>query len=171
MQMWVLLPALCLALTPSHASDLLVNSPKRVSKTTKKKQDRVAFLFLVRDTIYHQGIWREFFKQFAGQFSIYVHTKSPPPVSKLASKWTRFFLRKAQFIQDPVATEWKNFSLVRAQNRLLSTALKSKTNQHFVFLSEACLPVKHPRVIASEFLSRAAENRTNSLFCMEKAEL
>ncbi|KAK7259389.1 hypothetical protein RIF29_24996 [Crotalaria pallida] len=42
---------------------------------------------------------------------------------------------------EPVA--WGKFSMVEAEKRLLARALLDPDNQHFVLLSESCVPVRH----------------------------
>ncbi len=91
---------------------------------------KIAFLFLTVGNIYHEDVWRTFFKDHADSYSLYVHAKtSLAPHS--------FFASAA--IAEKVPTTWEH--TMEAQRALLREALKDPANTKFVFLSESTIPL------------------------------
>lgn len=95
---------------------------------------KVAFLFLTRGDHFHAQMWEEYWRGHEGKFSIYGHSAER---RKLSKGW----LRDAQ-IAENVPTAWGDISLVRAELALLKSSLQDKTNTHFIFASEACVPIR-----------------------------
>ncbi|OIV97767.1 hypothetical protein TanjilG_12524 [Lupinus angustifolius] len=70
-----------------------------------------------------------------GKFSIYVHASKEKPVHV-----SRYFVGREIHSE---SVGWGKFSMVEAEKRLLAHALLDPDNQHFVLLSESCIPVRH----------------------------
>jgi hypothetical protein len=95
---------------------------------------KVAFLFLTRGDHFHPKIWQEYWQGHENLVSIYGHSAER---SKMPGGWL-----KSNQIQDYIVTAWGDISLVRAEMALLRAALAEKANTHFVFASEACVPIR-----------------------------
>lgn len=94
---------------------------------------KLAFCFLIRDSIHHEEIWNLFFKNVETQiYNIYIHYKTNTPLT--------FF--ENYKLSNCIETSWGNISLVKAQNLLLEEGVKDEENTHFIFLSESCIPLK-----------------------------
>jgi hypothetical protein len=96
---------------------------------------KIAFLFLIRESLYHPELWETYFKSALDSnedYSIYIHYAKSINIG-----WFNQFK-----LSNTVPTKWGHISLVEAMNVLLENALKDKENQMFVFLSESCIPVK-----------------------------
>jgi hypothetical protein len=105
-----------------HAQSLISGSMKKI-----------AFLFLIYDEIANEQLWRNFFRKIdKTRYSIFIHWKYETTL--------RYF--DAHKLKCPVATEYAEPSLVKAQNLLLREALKDPENERFVFLSNSCIPLK-----------------------------
>ncbi|XP_061346181.1 glycosyltransferase BC10-like [Gastrolobium bilobum] len=99
------------------------------------KTPKVAFLFMTPGSLPFERLWHMFFQGHEGKFSIYVHASREKPVHV-----SRYFVGR-DIHSEPVS--WGNFSMVEAEKRLLANALIDPDNQHFVLLSESCIPVRH----------------------------
>jgi hypothetical protein len=94
---------------------------------------KVAFLFLIYDAINLEELWAKFFEHVDKQkYSIYIHYKFNVPL-KYFDKYK---------LLNCIETKYADVSLVCAQNMLLKEALKDNDNQHFIFLSNSCIPFK-----------------------------
>ena len=110
------------------------------NKPTTKK---IAFCFLIIDKINHEELWHRFFeKADKNKYNIYIHYKENVPLKYL----------EEYKIQNCIETKWGDISLVKAQNIMLEEALKDQQNEHFIFLSNSCVPVKNFHYIY-EFLN------------------
>ncbi|KAH1203226.1 hypothetical protein GmHk_17G049520 [Glycine max] len=69
-----------------------------------------------------------------GKFSVYVHSSKEKPTHV-----SSFFVGR-EIHSEPVG--WGKISMVEAERRLLAHALLDPDNQHFVLLSESCIPVR-----------------------------
>lgn len=99
-------------------------------------EGRLAFLFLVYETILHEQLWLDFFAQAPpGRFTVYVHAKTVVPMHP-------FFAARRLSEAETVPTNWGDITLVHAHNALLRTALADEANRKFVSLSQACIPLK-----------------------------
>jgi hypothetical protein len=104
---------------------------------------KIAFCFLIYDTINHEEIWYRFFKNIdTNKYSIYIHYKTDKPL---------IYFNKYK-LNNCIDTEWGKISLVEAQNLLLKEGLKDPHNTNFIFISNSCIPLKSFNKIYS-FLS------------------
>ncbi|KAJ4913191.1 hypothetical protein Rs2_07812 [Raphanus sativus] len=94
---------------------------------------KIAFLFLTPGTLPFEKLWDEFFKGHEGKFTIYIHPSKERPVHI-----SRHFSDR-EIHSDEVT--WGRISMVDAEKRLLVNALEDPDNQHFVLLSESCIPL------------------------------
>lgn len=97
---------------------------------------KIAFCFIVYDVLECEEVWYEFLKNVdPSLYNIYIH-----PKAELKSKYFEYHqICQSKRIKN---TKWGDVSLVKAQNALLETALEDIENEHFVFLSQACIPLK-----------------------------
>lgn len=94
---------------------------------------KIAFLFLIYDIINHEDLWKTFFdKADKTQYNIYIHYKN--------NKSLKYF--ENYKLVNCIQTEYADISIVKAQTILLEEALKDENNQHFIFLSNSCIPLK-----------------------------
>ena len=99
---------------------------------------KIAFCFLIYDKIYHEELWKLFFNHIdPQQYSIYIHYKHNVPLQYFESY-------KLAYCID---THYSELSIVHAQNILLEHALRDECNQHFIFLSQSCIPLKNFKYI------------------------
>lgn len=91
---------------------------------------KIAFLFLVISTIYHESYWQDFFKGHEHYYSVYVHAKKPFDENSIF---------KQHELPYKVPTTWSN--TIKAQVAMLKTALEDPENTSFVFLSDATIPL------------------------------
>lgn len=94
---------------------------------------KLAFLFLIIDSIPHEDIWEAFFKQAQyDQYSIIINSKSKDyKVSKFFSQY---------ILQDSIILNWGD--ILSGFVHLFKHSIKNEHNTHFVFLSESCIPIK-----------------------------
>jgi hypothetical protein len=105
---------------------------------------KVAFLFLIRDIINNPNVWYNFFDmEDKNNYNIYIHYTD---VANLG--WFD------QYKIQPVRTEWADISIVKAMNILLFEALKDKSNNMFIFLSESCVPIRSIKYIRNSLNNR-----------------
>lgn len=109
----------------------LFNIKKLQHFTTNNK--KIAFCFLIYDKINNEEHWYKFFEKVdKKKYNIYIHFKK--------NKKLKYFENmKINSLKD---TNWCGPSLVKAQNLLLKEALRDKDNNHFIFISNSCLPIK-----------------------------
>lgn len=94
---------------------------------------KISFCFLIYDKIHNENIWKSFFENVDSQkYNIYIHYKENKPL--------KYF--EQYKITNTVPTEWCGTSLINAQNVLLTNAISDINNQHFIFLSGSCIPLK-----------------------------
>ncbi|XP_031275496.1 glycosyltransferase BC10-like [Pistacia vera] len=106
----------------------ILNTPPVRSKNSK-----IAFLFLTPGPLPFEMLWDKFFHGHEGRFSVYVHASRDKPVH-----FSRYFINR-EIRSDQVV--WGRISMVDAERRLLANALKDPDNQHFVLLSDSCVPL------------------------------
>ena len=106
----------------------ILNSPVIVPKNPK-----IAFMFLTPGSLPFEKLWDNFFEGHEGKFSIYVHASKTKPVHV-----SRYFVGR-DIRSDQVV--WGKMSMVNAERRLLANALQDPNNQHFVLLSDSCVPL------------------------------
>ncbi|XVE75218.1 hypothetical protein DITRI_Ditri12bG0078000 [Diplodiscus trichospermus] len=96
---------------------------------------KVAFLFLTKGPVFLAPLWEKFFKGHEGLYSIYVH--SNPSFNLSEPKDSMFYGRRIPSKE----VAWGNVNMIEAERRLLANALLDFSNQRFVLLSEACIPL------------------------------
>ncbi|KAL2558989.1 uncharacterized protein Fot_03728 [Forsythia ovata] len=96
---------------------------------------KVAFMFLTRGPVLLAPLWEKFFKGHEGLYSIYVH--SDPAFNGPEPEFSVFHGRRIPSKK----VEWGHASMIEAERRLLANALLDFSNQRFVLLSEACIPL------------------------------
>ncbi|GER45768.1 Core-2/I-branching beta-1,6-N-acetylglucosaminyltransferase family protein [Striga asiatica] len=95
---------------------------------------KIAFLFLTPGALPFERLWDKFFQGHEGRFSVYVHASKDKPVH-----FSRYFINR-EIRSSKVS--WGKISMVDAERRLLANALKDLDNQHFVLLSDSCIPLR-----------------------------
>lgn len=94
---------------------------------------KIALCFLIYDKINHEQIWYDYLKNIdPNKYNIYIHYKTNKPL--------RYF--NDYKLQNCIETCWGCLSIVLAQNLILKEALKDPLNQHFIWLSGSCIPIK-----------------------------
>ena len=94
---------------------------------------KIAFLFLIYNGINNEKVWRTFFKHAPeNQYNIFIHYKN--------------YIKSEYFdkykLNNNIETSWGDTSIILAQNLLLKEALKDPEMEHFIFLSNSCIPFK-----------------------------
>uniref|UniRef100_A0A0C9S5S4 TSA: Wollemia nobilis Ref_Wollemi_Transcript_18600_1538 transcribed RNA sequence n=1 Tax=Wollemia nobilis TaxID=56998 RepID=A0A0C9S5S4_9CONI len=98
---------------------------------------KIAFMFLTRGSPPLETLWEAFFKGHEDKYSIYVHASKQ---ITLKTAWTSPVFRGRDIHSEKV--EWGKISMIDAERRLLIAALQDEDNQHFVLLSESCVPLR-----------------------------
>ncbi|KAE8711268.1 putative Eukaryotic aspartyl protease family protein [Hibiscus syriacus] len=101
--------------------------------TVLSKKSKIAFMFLTPSSLPFEKLWDMFFRGHERKFSVYVHASKEKPVHV-----SRYFLNR-EIRSDEVL--WGKISMVDAERRLLVRALEDLDNQHFVLLSDSCVPL------------------------------
>ncbi|XP_021774150.1 uncharacterized protein LOC110738087 [Chenopodium quinoa] len=96
---------------------------------------KLAFLFLTRGPLPLAPLWEMFFKGHEDRFSIYIHTH--PNYTDPMPKDSVFHGRRIP----SKSVEWASISMIDAERRLLASALLDYSNEKFILLSEACIPL------------------------------
>uniref|UniRef100_A0A1J3E2W9 Core-2/I-branching beta-1,6-N-acetylglucosaminyltransferase family protein n=1 Tax=Noccaea caerulescens TaxID=107243 RepID=A0A1J3E2W9_NOCCA len=107
----------------------ILSSPRVIKKTSK-----IAFMFLTPGTLPFEKLWDLFFQGHEGKFSVYIHASKDTPVHT-----SRYFLNR-EIRSDEVV--WGRISMIDAERRLLTSALRDPENQQFVLLSDSCVPLR-----------------------------
>ena len=95
---------------------------------------KIALCFLIYEEIYHEELWYKWLNNIdKNKYNIYIHYKNNKPL-KYFDKYK---------IKEHIETCWGCIGIVLAQNAILREALKDPENQHFVFLSDSCVPFKN----------------------------
>ncbi|KAF8762957.1 hypothetical protein HU200_008803 [Digitaria exilis] len=106
--------------------------------TNRKRQPKVAFLFLTNSDLVFAPLWEKFFDGHHGLLNVYVHAD---PSAELTSPPTPSFKGR---IVPAKATQRASATLISAARRLLATALlDDPANHFFALLSQSCVPL-HP---------------------------
>ncbi|CAN6439280.1 unnamed protein product [Victoria cruziana] len=100
-----------------------------------KRVPKVAFLFLTRGPLPLAPLWERFFKGHDGKYSIYVHAH--PSYNGTVAEGSVFHDRRIPSKE----CKWGSITLLEAERRLLANALLDFSNERFVLLSEACIPL------------------------------
>ncbi|KAL9226922.1 hypothetical protein vseg_002679 [Gypsophila vaccaria] len=99
----------------------------------ESKNPKIAFLFLTPGSLPFELLWDKFFQGHEGRFSVFIHASREKPVHI-----SRHFIGR-DIRSDKVV--WGKISMVDAERRLLAHALRDPDNQHFVLLSDSCVPL------------------------------
>ncbi|XP_059637545.1 glycosyltransferase BC10-like [Cornus florida] len=99
----------------------------------KSENPKIAFMFLIPGSLPFENLWDKFLHGHEGRFSVYVHASKEKPVYL-----SPYFINR-DVRSDKVA--WGKISMVDAERRLLANALEDPDNQHFVLLSDSCVPL------------------------------
>ncbi|CAL0314637.1 unnamed protein product [Lupinus luteus] len=102
---------------------------------TNKTTLKVAFMFLIKGKLPLAPLWEKFFKGHEGFYNIYLH--QDPSYKDNVHEDSAFYGRKIPS-QHVI---WGTSSMIDAERRLLANALLDFSNQHFVLLSESCIPL------------------------------
>ncbi|BFG17085.1 hypothetical protein CerSpe_033590 [Prunus speciosa] len=98
---------------------------------------KIAFMFLARGPAPLAPLWEKFFEGHQGFYSIYVHSEP----SHNQSSYARSSVFHGRRIPSDLKVKWGTVSLIEAERLLLANALLDISNQRFVLLSEACIPL------------------------------
>ncbi|XP_058113559.1 glycosyltransferase BC10-like isoform X2 [Magnolia sinica] len=99
----------------------------------QSKNPKIAFMFLTPGRLPFEKLWEKFFRGHEGRFSIYVHASKERPEHE-----------SPLFMNRDIRSEkvsWGKITMVDAEKRLLANALLDTDNQHFVLLSDSCVPL------------------------------
>ncbi|KAI7750655.1 hypothetical protein M8C21_029499, partial [Ambrosia artemisiifolia] len=113
-----------------------------------KRVPKIAFMFLARGPLPLAPLWEKFFVGNERLYSIYVHSL-PHYVSNFSTSSVFY----GRHIPSQIA-EWGRMSMCDAERRLLANALLDISNEWFVLLSEACIPL-HNFSIIYRYISRS----------------
>lgn len=109
---------------------------------------KIAFMFLTRGPLPMAPLWERFLNGNEKLYSIYIH--SLPSYEPDFRPSSVFYGRQ---IPSQVA-EWGMMSMCDAERRLLSNALLDISNEWFVLVSEACIPLQNFSII-HRYISRS----------------
>nr|POE61297.1 hypothetical protein CFP56_74109 [Quercus suber] len=116
---------------------------------------KIAFMFLTKGPLPMAPLWERFFKGHDGFYSIYVHAM--PSFDANYPPSSVFYRRQ---IPSQV-TEWGRMTMCDAERRLLANALLDISNEWFILLSEACIPLHNFSTVYS-YLSRSKHSFVGS---------
>ncbi|KAK4786325.1 hypothetical protein SAY86_003014 [Trapa natans] len=97
------------------------------------RNPKIAFMFLSPGSLPFERLWDRFFRGHEGRFTVYVHSSKEKPVHV-----SRYFINRDIRSEQVI---WGKISMVDAEKRLLANALHDPNNQHFVLLSDSCVPL------------------------------
>jgi hypothetical protein len=113
--------------------NILKSTKNHIESFLSVNKKKIALCFLIYEKIFHEDLWNKFLKNIdKNKFNIYIHYKINKPL-KYFEKYK---------LKENIDTCWGCLSIVLAQNLLLKEALKDKDNQHFIWLSDSCIPIK-----------------------------
>lgn len=142
----------------THAALARSNAPVHhnfLKTRSKKMVPKIAFLFLLRDTVEQPAVWDSFFRDADPlHFSVYVHRSKPS--SSLGS-----FQSLPSTVEVPyTASDW--CALMGVQVAALKEALRDADNQQFVFVAHNAVPLKSFEYIYRDLIVHSAQK---SKFC------
>ncbi|PRQ40318.1 putative glycosyl transferase, family 14 [Rosa chinensis] len=108
----------------------------RISEYPFHRVPKVAFMFLTKGPVHLAPLWEKFFKGHQGLYSIYVH--SDPSYNASSHPESPVFQGRRIPSQK---VKWAQVNMIEAESRLIANALLDISNQRFVLLSEACIPL------------------------------
>ena len=95
--------------------------------------NKIAFCFLVRETLNQPSAWESFLANHEEEYQIYCHPKHKEKVT--------IKLLKDNIIDENVPTKWGDISVTKAIIALLRAAYKDPNNKKFCLFSESCAPL------------------------------
>jgi hypothetical protein len=105
-------------------------------ESNKINNKKIAFCFLIYDSINHEKLWYEFFRNInKDKYNIYIHYKENKPLE--------YFEEYKINEEDIIETEWCKNSLVKAQIKLYEYAMRDKENYKMIMVSNSCIPLKN----------------------------
>ncbi len=105
----------------------------KFSPVTSGEGRKIALCFMIYDKINHESLWHSFYEKHKDKCNTYIHFKESTPLK---------YFEKAK-LKNCIHTKWGDISLVKAQNLLLDKAISDEAeNEHFIFLSNSCIPLK-----------------------------
>ncbi|KAK9691860.1 hypothetical protein RND81_09G224800 [Saponaria officinalis] len=116
-------------------ASLVVPKIKKAYYDDTWHRPKIAFMFLVRGALPLAPLWERFFLGHEGMYSIYVH--ACPTYNYSFPHDSVFHGRRVP----SKVVQWGKMNMVEAERRLLANALLDQSNQRFVLLSEACIPL------------------------------
>ena len=112
---------------------LIVGINYNVNNFSNSTNKKIAFCFLIYEEINHEELWYNFLKNIdKTKYNIYIHYKVDKPL--------KYF--NEYKLKNTIETCWGCLSVVQAQNLILKEAIKDDMNQHFIWLSDSCVPLK-----------------------------
>ncbi|KAL9377265.1 hypothetical protein Peur_031385 [Populus x canadensis] len=126
-------PAPTRELTDEEIASRVVIREILSASLTPTKNAKIAFMFLTPGPLPFEKLWDKFFSGHEDRFSVYVHASKEKPVHV-----SRYFVNQ-DIRSDQVI--WGKISMIDAERRLLANALRDPDNQHFVLLSDSCVPL------------------------------
>ena len=123
---------------------------------------KLAFLFLIYDSINCEEFWNGFFSGVdKNKYTIYIHYKQDKPL--------KYF--EEYKLTNCIKTQYANISIVNAQNIILEEALKDENNEHFIFVSNSCIPFKTFEHIYNNLdISKSYFNIAPQIQCFPRCE-
>ncbi|GAB2219106.1 hypothetical protein Droror1_Dr00006735 [Drosera rotundifolia] len=103
------------------------------SPPTQSEAPKIAFMFLTPGPLPFEKLWALFLQGHEGRFSIYIHA------SQEKTTYETVYFMDRHIRSDKV--EWGQVSMLDAEKRLLASAMEDPDNQHFVLLSDSCIPL------------------------------
>ncbi|XP_062080212.1 glycosyltransferase BC10-like [Humulus lupulus] len=106
------------------------------------KNPKIAFMFLTPSSLPFEMLWDKFFSGHEERFTVYVHASKESP-THVSPYFVGRDIRseKVSYIFVCFQVVWGKFSMIEAEKRLLGKALLDPDNEHFVLLSDSCVPV------------------------------
>nr|GME06553.1 glycosyltransferase BC10-like [Ipomoea batatas] len=120
----------------------------RIEEMPFRRVPKVAFMFLARGALPMAPLWEMFFSGNAGLFSVYVHS-SDPSYNETEPPESVFHGRRIP----SKGVEWGKANMIEAERRLLANALLDFSNERFILLSEACIPLFNFSTIYSHVMN------------------
>jgi hypothetical protein len=93
---------------------------------------KLAFCFLLYDTIEHEELWENFLEGHSNKYNLYSH---PKMITEQTPDWIK--RGKVRTIQ----TGWCEESLVFAYLMMVKKGLEDRTNKYFCIVSGTCIPL------------------------------
>jgi len=108
-------------------------------QNSAKPSNKLAFLFLARESMPLDFLWQHFFEgSQEHEYSIYIHTKPGYVYTKETTKCDAFLDRQ---LKNSIPVGWGEASMLEAERLLLLAALQDPLNARFLLLSDSCIPL------------------------------